>query len=305
MRASITEGIMAKNRVHKVKKIPNGLLETFMSLLPKFTADDPDRKITVSDYIDDLLEFPRTPQQIEKEYEEFYLPIFFQVFYTLAVFSEIGLVHNDLHTGNVFVDNVGEYALTPSRYFVNNTFYEVPTAFQARIFDWDRSEKFATAFDPMQTRNTLLTPEPPLEREGGVCAQQGQCGDTSQRSDIFTFLWFINDSIGQRKNRLVTDLMEKIVPKGLLNRLTKANVKPPVPGETLIWLGRLCTCVDEECDYCNVVQDSHIKTPKEILALPEFDVFKKQDGPGDAFVWTMPSEAGSAAIADWRLARQL
>ncbi len=67
--------------------------------------------------------------------------ILFQIFYSLEIMNQQGLVHSDLHLGNIFVeyweDRQKEKNLI---YFVSKTEYYVVRSqkYMPRIFDWDR-----------------------------------------------------------------------------------------------------------------------------------------------------------------------
>lgn len=225
-------------------------------------------------------------------FERAFLPVLFQVFYTLAVFGEIGLVHNDLHSGNVLVQ---EYSRPiENHYRINGRLYKVVSAFQARIFDFDRGAKLATAFDPTELHNTLLT-------RTDYCGAFGQCQSIDERRELFTLCYLLfrdNRSI----NTNLEKLLLKIVPIDLLTRPALSDRVNVVAGKTLAWSGRLCTCNDRRCDSCSVINDPRIKLPKEIIDLPEFDryIVADEKDVGSAFVWTLPSQARSNVTATWK-----
>lgn len=67
-----------------------------------------------------------------------WMSVLFQIIWTLAVFGQYGLVHNDYHAGNTFLEPLddpifGIYFVSATRYFV------VPILYFAKIFDFDRS----------------------------------------------------------------------------------------------------------------------------------------------------------------------
>ena len=81
--------------------------------------------------------------------------ILFQIMYTLDVFNRVGIMHNDLHTGNIFIViknnsfDQANYRKTFRKYrFKSNdgTQCEINLeniGFDVRIYDYDRSYKFA------------------------------------------------------------------------------------------------------------------------------------------------------------------
>ena len=64
------------------------------------------------------------------------LTVFFQLLYTVLCFSNIGLRHNDLHSKNIFIEDIGEPV---KLYFnVNGTYIELTTRYIPKIYDFDR-----------------------------------------------------------------------------------------------------------------------------------------------------------------------
>jgi len=81
----------------------------------------------------DLFGWMEKPHSVQS-----WMSILFQIIWTLAVFGQYGLVHNDYHAGNTFLEPLEEpifaiYFLSPTKYFV------VPIHYFAKIFDFDRS----------------------------------------------------------------------------------------------------------------------------------------------------------------------
>lgn len=80
-----------------------------------------------------LEKWMQTPHSVQS-----WMSVLFQIIWTLAVFGQYGLVHNDFHAGNTFLEPLDEpifaiYFLSPIKYFV------VPIHYFAKIFDFDRS----------------------------------------------------------------------------------------------------------------------------------------------------------------------
>lgn len=217
-------------------------------------------------------------------FEQMYLPILFEVFYTLAVFAEIGLVHNDLHAGNVFVEQYAQPQV--NCYLVNGRVYRIVSKYQARIFDFDRGAKLPTQFDSTELRNTLLS-------RSHYCDFFGQCQSVDERRELFTLCYFayLNN---KQANIYLDAFLSKIVPIDLLSRPAAGDDNKVIPGQTLVWSGRLCACKNRQCKDCVVIDDKRILTPKQILALPEFSNYViSPDDIGNNFVWSLPSEAAN------------
>ena len=90
-----------------------------------------------------------------------YYNILFQVMYTIQCFIKVGIKHNDLHTGNIFVlmrpNNIIKSTITPTKKFCRKYKYRdsagvaqsvlIPNiGFDVRIFDFDRSVKHKNDF---------------------------------------------------------------------------------------------------------------------------------------------------------------
>ncbi|ARF10494.1 hypothetical protein Hokovirus_2_21 [Hokovirus HKV1] len=66
--------------------------------------------------------------------------IIFQVFYTLLCFANIKFNHNDLHFGNIFIENISE---NHKMIYINNEqAYVLNTSYYVKIYDFDRSCMF-------------------------------------------------------------------------------------------------------------------------------------------------------------------
>ena len=105
--------------------------------------------------------------------------ILFQIIYTLGCFDKIGLMHNDLHMGNIFIDRMPKvYSVA---YVVNNTAYKLTTDFHSKVYDFDRAEKFSTPYSTNSTRNTVLD-------LFDSCTNLGQCHKFTPGYDLVKFL---------------------------------------------------------------------------------------------------------------------
>lgn len=109
-------------------------------------------------------------------------PILFQLIYTIQCFIEFGFMHNDLHTGNIFVDEIPE---TTFYYFIFFPFsaggaggelklFKMRTKYFLRIYDFD----FATsaAKNPVNTKLRSLS---------WLCQAKGICQDVNWYTDLY------------------------------------------------------------------------------------------------------------------------
>lgn len=103
--------------------------------------------------------------------------ILFQLIYTIQCFLEIGFMHNDMHAGNIFVDEIPETSFV---YFVNfgkknMQCFNVKTKYMLRIYDFDfATYKSLSVFSknnytPQQ--NTKVSSNSSLCKKGGICKQ--------------------------------------------------------------------------------------------------------------------------------------
>lgn len=77
-----------------------------------------------------------TPHSLES-----YQAVYFEIFWTLLCMEKLGLRHNDLHTGNIYVRNLKEERVFPFRFKSNKKTYDVflKTRYKVLIYDFDRS----------------------------------------------------------------------------------------------------------------------------------------------------------------------
>lgn len=116
-----------------------------------------------------------------------YMEVFLQVIYTLAAFNEVGLQQNDLHLSNVWVDELPEkrwvyYGIGRGRYV------KVQSRWNVKIYDFDRSTKYATQYNRRTITNTALT--------SWMCGQFGAC-NTPPRQPKYDAARFLTGCFNQ------------------------------------------------------------------------------------------------------------
>uniref|UniRef100_A0A6C0KTP9 Protein kinase domain-containing protein n=1 Tax=viral metagenome TaxID=1070528 RepID=A0A6C0KTP9_9ZZZZ len=125
-------------RLIKLKRV-----EEFFPLIPvKFfvTGTTPNNS---------LFSFDDAMFQIDTTSPYDFKPILFQIIYSLSVMDHFGIVHNDLHFKNIFVQDLGEpYIL---KFNLENFSLQIKTKYIIKIFDWDRA--YVESLGP----NKLLT----------------------------------------------------------------------------------------------------------------------------------------------------
>jgi hypothetical protein len=181
--------------------IPRNILKTFAAqmtgkhIIDEFDLDELQLVITKKAQGETLHEW-LTSEKLS-EATNFLEDVLFQLAYTLVIFEDFGLMHHDLHLGNVFVKelpsllhlsvNVGE-----GKTMVRNVRYFV------QIYDFDQSAKVETKFNSVAMHNTLL--------ENDFCARFGQCNEFHKNVDWFTILYFIYHSM---PHPLIRNLVNK------------------------------------------------------------------------------------------------
>jgi hypothetical protein len=149
------------------------------------------------------------------------LSIILQVVYTLMCFANIRLRHNDLHFGNIFVEEVPDNK-TITMYFNmgggDNKYIELHTKFIAKIYDFDRG----SCVHPAVPRNLFLD-------LGGMCAKVGTCNIPNNKYDLFTFIFGLHRSYGEALGTTIKESIKKKWISKILNWNWYVNIIKTVP----------------------------------------------------------------------------
>lgn len=173
--------------------------------------------------------------------------VLFQVAYALVVFDDVRFKHGDLHTGNIFVEQMNE-PLHLSFGLDRHTIVSRNINFFVRIYDFDRSS--------LDSKNKKIVNSSLIPRESvpNLCHMFGDCNDFRELADWFTILHFIYiRTEGDAK------LMERIFPRSLLRH------------KGLAYTGRACERRGRYmCDPIDL--DRHVlQTPFDYLLHNHFD----------------------------------
>lgn len=119
--------------------------------------------------------------------EATFFEMLFQILWTLLCFRDVGLSHNDLHNGNVFLnkDETGNIYLAYNKY----TTFQFNRTLSTQIFDFDFSCKVPTKFNDCSIHNNKL--EQKWNGSTTVCQQYGFCNNYDERRDITRFLTYM------------------------------------------------------------------------------------------------------------------
>jgi hypothetical protein len=124
----------------------------------------------------------QNPINIDKNFTEF-KKILIQAIFTLAIFYQVGLVHNDLHVGNTFVDQE-KNNIHFLYFYENNKWFDIITKNFFRIYDYDHGNFTGKGpFKNIFKRNTGL------DDIFGPCVFSNQCNnEVYSFKDILHFL---------------------------------------------------------------------------------------------------------------------
>jgi len=115
----------------------------------------------------------------DKQKFSFFLPIIFQIFTACYAMSLSKMVHNDLHAGNIFIEQLDKEDIF--EYCINNNRYKIKTKYKVFLYDFDRSyvERFGN--------NEILT--------DALCNGSSQCNTYIENKDILKILCYIYNKV--------------------------------------------------------------------------------------------------------------
>lgn len=238
-----------------------------------------------------VTEFGGTPlKEKRKELgEDDVLSIMFQVLWTLRCFQDIGLMHNDLHIGNVLlmrrpvIGGWGDinYRMDDQRGNVWKFTLPAPTH-MAKIFDFDRSSKVATAYSSCERTNTAVA-------DGAEFSDMfGQRRGFTKKFDLFTFMYGLWVSGG-----VVRDTVE-----GVLGRRNTHAMFSRARTETFGHPG--LPCVDRRTRRCTIeIPPDDMLPPLSVListVAGEISRRQKEKGLGLLSLFVFGSGASSDQV---------
>ena len=128
------------------------------------------------------------------------LSILFQLLYTLSVFNNILLSHNDLHSRNILIEN----KYINYNYKINNKIYMLKSRYLVKVFDFDNS----SIYDENICRNIKLDYQ-------NLCKDENIC-NVYNNADLYLVLYFFKSIL---KNE-ISDLFDKFT---INNKLDFSN----------------------------------------------------------------------------------
>ncbi len=191
--------------------------------------------------------------------------VFFQILYTLWVFTTIGLQHNDGHAGNIWIeDSLDEKDIY---YFVDSTtYYKVPVKYMVKLFDFDLS------YLPICGDNKKL--------DKNFCQPYGVCNVPNPKFDTFLILSDILErfapKIPPNIRRPIVKFIESVVSPILLraewgfpSRL--CNLEQPL--DCYCESKKECDC-PPECNGPYTPPDTLMQPTEQMLKHPMFDPYR-------------------------------
>jgi hypothetical protein len=185
-----------------------------------------------------------------------WLPVLFQIIYTLQCFVHVGLQHNDLHANNIWIDVLDHPIFF--QYDVYGLKFGFFTRYKVKIFDFDFATKHATPQNGLQYHNTGL--------DGYICERYGRCNDWNEKTDIFRLLYGLYNSKTMKSFSI-----------------KYAKTHPPECGSESVTVSRCIAstgalCYRESNTYntsaCVLEDPPDISTPLEILHGDDFSTFR-------------------------------
>ncbi len=160
--------------------------------------------------------------------------VLFQILYTLECFNRIGFRHNDLHLGNIFIEDIPDapeftlYSIT-ERTIKGRTCMKVHTrGHEVRIYDFDRS---TLSCEKTSNYADIVIPyiQKMAEMSGGTvkscmntrlrfhCEREGACEEKNQKFDAFTVLGLLWASTSTNFKYISKQCMENDSEGGLFD----------------------------------------------------------------------------------------
>ena len=159
-----------------------------------------------------------------------WLPIFVQIVFTLAFFEEIGLMHHDLHLGNVWLDRVDqayEYILHVDKQMEP---IRITTDRIVKIYDFDHATVVPTKYNRSQSSivgqpNTFLY---------DLCPMIGECNRMRIGRDYAQVCWWLINTVPNLPPVIRQSIEQSVTQDFLTNKAVGR------PGGSLAWSGHPC-----------------------------------------------------------------
>lgn len=159
----------------------------------------------------------------------------------LDAFQTVGLMHNDLHCGNVLVEELAE----PEEWTWNK--YEFKSKWKVKIYDFDHASKTPTANDRSVVENTFLT-----QRR---CKELCECNVFTRSFDWWGLLQGVYSDLETSPLVGASKYREKLLQMqsgiGTKELPDPKNKDRDYTGR-LVWIARPCTCTAARCSNSKI-----------------------------------------------------
>ena len=125
--------------------------------------------------------------------------IFIQATFCLAFFEDLGIMHHDLHLGNVWIDKAHEEVQYILHFKKNSEPTVITTKYIVKIFDFDNATMVETDYCNFEVKNNIKLED--------MC-MYGMCNDFAPGRDYAQFCWWL-----WRANRFIGDELCGIIRK--------------------------------------------------------------------------------------------
>ena len=186
-----------------------------------------------------------------------------QLLFCLAYFEDIGLMHHDLHLGNVLVEETDKPVTFDLK--INKTkIIKFTCNHVVKIYDFDRATVRRTKYQNISSDNSLLNL---------LCARLGTCNKFTVGWDLAQVCWWLFNA-----KRDCPLIIKDFIQKSIDNRFLNMD-------KQLSWKGH--SCVKENAFACKKIFDH--KSPKYLLETLNFNNNLTIDPAAPLLSYELPS----------------
>ena len=199
----------------------------------------------------------------DSDYE--WVCVLVQLLFCLAYFEDIGLMHHDLHLGNVLVEKTDK-AVTYNLKISKTKFVKFTCNHIVKIYDFDRATVRKTKHQNISSDNSLLNI---------LCNRLGTCNKFTVGWDLAQVCWWLFNT-----KRDCPSIIKKFIKKTIDNRFLEMD-------EQLSWKGHSCVKQNAFGNILSTPGGINIgckkifnhKSPKHLLETLKFKLNIEPDAP--------------------------
>lgn len=164
--------------------------------------------------------------------DEDWIAIFMQVMFCLAYFEELGIMHHDLHLGNVWLDMTDQRVKYKLKITKTSNPIVFSTRYNVKIYDFDHATVVQTKYRKGNRENVLLE---------DLCPTIGECNTMQPGRDYAQFCWWMNAYANDLLPNMVMQTIDASVDSKFLQN------KAFNQGGSLSWSGHPCIKTKTRC----------------------------------------------------------